>query len=93
MGAFEEITSCIEDKKSYVVEAGAGSGKTYALIQTLRYLIENKGEELLKRTPSDKIVKLNFEPKYNDFYSFHINDFSLENYEPCEPQLKFELAI
>lgn len=52
-----------------------------------------QGEELLKRTPSEKVVKLNFEPKYNDFYSFHINDFSLENYEPCEPQLKFELAI
>lgn len=52
-----------------------------------------QGEELLKRTPSEKVVKLNFEPKHNDFYSFHINDFSLENYEPCEPQLKFELAI
>lgn len=52
-----------------------------------------QGEELLKRTPSEKVVKLNFEPKHNDFYSFHINDFSLENYEPCEPQLKFELAV
>lgn len=50
-------------------------------------------EEMLKRTPSEKEVKIIFKPKENDFYSFKIEDFVLENYEPCQPQLKFELAI
>lgn len=46
MSAFEEIKARIEDKSSFVVEAGAGSGKTYVLIQTLNHLIETQGENL-----------------------------------------------
>ncbi|MEO7990143.1 MAG: ATP-dependent helicase [Chryseolinea sp.] len=45
MAAFEQISQYIEESKSFVLEAGAGSGKTYSLIQTLNYLIQNKGEE------------------------------------------------
>ena len=56
-----------------------------------RHLLQ--GQEMLTRTPSEKEVKLNFNPATDDFYSFRLEDFSLENYEPCEPQLKFELAI
>ena len=52
-----------------------------------------QGKELLKRVPSKETVKLNFNPNSDEFYSFKVEDFSLENYEPCEPQLKFELAI
>lgn len=48
MTAFELIIKHIEASKSFVLEAGAGSGKTYTLIQTLNYLIQNKGEELKK---------------------------------------------
>ena len=43
MKAINDIKSCINSKESFVVEAGAGSGKTYALIQTLKYLIDDKG--------------------------------------------------
>lgn len=46
MTAFEQIVKHIENKKSFVLEAGAGSGKTYTLIQTLNYLIENKGFDI-----------------------------------------------
>lgn len=46
MKAFEQIVKHIENKKSFVLEAGAGSGKTYTLIQTLNYLILNKGKEI-----------------------------------------------
>ena len=52
-----------------------------------------QGKELLKRVPSKETVKLNFNPNSDEFYSFKVEDFSLENYEPCEPQLKFELAV
>lgn len=38
-------------------------------------------------------VKMNFNPKSNNFYDFSIEDFSLENYNPIKPQLKLELGI
>ena len=46
MTAFEEIKQHIENKRSFVLEAGAGSGKTYTLIQTLNHLIESQGTSL-----------------------------------------------
>lgn len=46
MTAFEQIVEHIESKRSFILEAGAGSGKTYTLIETLNYLIENKGTDI-----------------------------------------------
>jgi DNA helicase-2/ATP-dependent DNA helicase PcrA len=46
MTTIEQIINLIEHQKSYVLEAGAGSGKTYTLIQTINYLIENKGKDI-----------------------------------------------
>lgn len=36
---------------------------------------------------------MKFEPNSNDFYSFTIEDFKLEGYEPNEEQIKLEIAI
>lgn len=58
MTAFEQIQKLIAEGKSFVLEAGAGSGKTYTLIQTLNYLIQNKGEELIKS--NQKIVCITY---------------------------------
>lgn len=38
--AFDEIKKCLDDGESFVLEAGAGSGKTFTLIQTLNYILE-----------------------------------------------------
>lgn len=46
MKAIEQIKQHIENKKSFVLEAGAGSGKTYTLIETLNFLIQEKRKEL-----------------------------------------------
>lgn len=46
MRAIEQIKQHIENRKSFVLEAGAGSGKTYTLIETLNFLIQEKGIEL-----------------------------------------------
>jgi DNA helicase-2/ATP-dependent DNA helicase PcrA len=46
MAAIEQIINHIEENKSYVLEAGAGSGKTYTLIQTINYVLETKGESI-----------------------------------------------
>lgn len=38
-------------------------------------------------------VKMNFNPKSDNFYDFSIEDFSLENYNPIKTQIKLELGI
>lgn len=47
MAAFEEIKEHIKTNNSFVLEAGAGAGKTYTLIQTLNHLIEEYENELI----------------------------------------------
>lgn len=42
----QKIFECIENKKSFILDAGAGSGKTWTLVQTLNYLIETKSNQL-----------------------------------------------
>jgi DNA helicase-2/ATP-dependent DNA helicase PcrA len=74
MAAFEQIAQYIEERKSFVLEAGAGSGKTYTLIQTLNYLIQNKGEDLEKT--KQKIVCIT----YTNVAKNEIND-RIENNE------------
>lgn len=46
MEAIDQIKEKITSKRSFVLEAGAGAGKTYALIQTINYLIETEGKVL-----------------------------------------------
>ncbi|MCY6354398.1 UvrD-helicase domain-containing protein [Clostridium sp. ZS2-4] len=43
---FKKICECIDRKKSMVFDAGAGSGKTYSLIQSLNYIITIYGKTL-----------------------------------------------
>ena len=38
----EKVFKSIDDKKCFRLEAGAGAGKTYTLIEALKYLIKNK---------------------------------------------------
>lgn len=42
--SLNKIMKCIDDNKSFLLDAGAGSGKTWSLIETLKYIIENQGE-------------------------------------------------
>lgn len=46
METIDKIKEKITAQKSFVLEAGAGAGKTYALIQTINHLIDTKGKEL-----------------------------------------------
>ncbi|MES2430791.1 MAG: UvrD-helicase domain-containing protein [Bacteroidota bacterium] len=58
MCAFDKIKDLIERNKSFVLEAGAGSGKTYTLIQTINYLIELKEHAL--KLKNQKIVCITY---------------------------------
>lgn len=46
--AVEKVYSCIGNNKSFVLEAGAGAGKTHTLIQTLKHILETRGETLVR---------------------------------------------
>ncbi len=52
-------------------------------------------KELLSRVEQakDGEIRLVLNPEKNNFYDFTIDDFTLENYNPVKPNLKFELAI
>ncbi len=43
---FTEIARCIDKKQNFVFDAGAGSGKTYSLIQSLKYILSKYTSQL-----------------------------------------------
>jgi DNA helicase-2/ATP-dependent DNA helicase PcrA len=101
MTAFEQIQKYIEIGKSFVIEAGAGSGKTYTLIQTLNYLIENKGEEIKKT--NQKIICITYtnaaKNEINNRIEFNeliivstIHEFLWKSIKQFQKQLKIELC-
>lgn len=47
--AIAAVEKCIDEEKSFILEAGAGAGKTYSLVHALRYLVERRGTTLLRR--------------------------------------------
>jgi DNA helicase II / ATP-dependent DNA helicase PcrA len=44
--AWEALKDCLDDRSSFVFEAGAGAGKTYSLIAALRYILKDRAREL-----------------------------------------------
>ena len=101
MTAFEQIQRIIEEGKSFVLEAGAGSGKTFTLIQTLKHLIQNKGNELLKG--NQKIVCITYTNvakneiidriEHNDLVVVStIHEFLWGSIKQYQKQLKIELC-
>lgn len=54
--AFDAIKRCIEEKSSFCFNAGAGSGKTYSLVQTVDYILMNYGNELKKNNQKIKVI-------------------------------------
>jgi DNA helicase-2/ATP-dependent DNA helicase PcrA len=47
--ALDSVYRCLDSGSSFRFEAGAGSGKTYALIKALEYLIEHRAATLLRQ--------------------------------------------
>lgn len=56
-------------------------------IDTVKEMLKRKGQE-----DSDK-VRLVLDTDKTDFYSFRVEDFKMEGYEPIKPNFQFELAI
>ncbi len=49
MEALESTRSCIDNNECFRLEAGAGAGKTFSLIESIKYLIAHRADELLRR--------------------------------------------
>lgn len=47
--AQERVNHCIDHHQSFRLEAGAGAGKTYSLVQALKRLISERGSDYLRR--------------------------------------------
>lgn len=47
--ALEQMNACLNEGKSFRLEAGAGAGKTYSLVKALQYLIERNKRTLPRR--------------------------------------------
>jgi DNA helicase-2/ATP-dependent DNA helicase PcrA len=47
--AQEKLEACLAEKKSFRLEAGAGAGKTYSLVEALREIIAARGPELVQK--------------------------------------------
>ncbi|MCX5726868.1 MAG: ATP-dependent helicase [Candidatus Saganbacteria bacterium] len=54
----EQISDCILNKECFVLDAGAGSGKTWTLVQALNYVLENKSQEL--KNNGQKVVCITY---------------------------------
>ena len=46
----QEIYNCIDNYKSFCFDAGAGAGKTYALQETITYILENYFGKITRKT-------------------------------------------
>lgn len=53
----------------------------------------DQAEELSKRNGSELNPMLVLDTDKTNFYDFTIDDFVMKNYEPCKPQLYFDLGI
>ena len=46
--SLEQVKDCIKTGKSFIVEAGAGSGKTWTLIESIKHILETQAAVLEK---------------------------------------------
>lgn len=54
----EEIYQCIDTRESFILDAGAGSGKTWSLIESIKYVIDKQGKEFNRN--NQKIVCITY---------------------------------
>lgn len=97
----KKVFECIDKNRSFKIEAGAGSGKTWTLIQSLLYIINQKGKTLrlnnqqiacitYTNVAKDEIlnrIQLNKLVKVNT-----IHEFLWDIIKPFQNELKIELV-
>ncbi|MFV5517033.1 UvrD-helicase domain-containing protein [Acinetobacter gerneri] len=94
-----QIQECINNRQSFRLEAGAGAGKTYSLIESLKYIIKNKSSELADKrvacityTNIAKNEILNRTDNHPLVYADTIHAFCWELIQPFQVNLRNILA-
>lgn len=96
----QKTISCINAKKSFIIEAGAGSGKTYTLIESLKHILNSQAKVLKKA--NQKIVCITYTNvakdeiseriEYNSFVEVHtIHEFLWSVIRNFQNELKEEI--
>lgn len=44
LSTIEQIYQCIDNKENFILDAGAGSGKTWSLIESLKYILKKRNK-------------------------------------------------
>lgn len=85
----EKIIECIEQDKNFLLSGGAGSGKTYSLVQLLRKLLENKKINIACITYTNAAVKeINERLYHSNLKVLTIHDFLWDNIKNYQKELK-----
>ncbi|MGF9741459.1 UvrD-helicase domain-containing protein [Priestia megaterium] len=98
----KKVFACIDNLESFIIEAGAGSGKTWTLVQAILYVIQQKGTSFKKK--NQKIGCITYtnvakeeiisRTKANDLVEVKtIHDFLWEIVKPFQKELKQELVL
>jgi len=58
LATLEEIFKCIDTRESFILDAGAGSGKTWSLVESIKYVIDKQGKEFSRN--NQKIVCITY---------------------------------
>lgn len=99
--AISKVLGALDDRKSFLLEAGAGAGKTYSLVCALRYLLANRRLELARN--SQRIACITYTNVARDeieartdrdplVFSSTIHSFCWSIIKDFQPQLRQELA-
>ncbi|MDY0314113.1 MAG: AAA family ATPase [Bacteroidales bacterium] len=58
LSTVEQIYQCIDERESFILDAGAGSGKTWSLIESLKYILDKESDSLIRN--NQKIVCITY---------------------------------
>jgi len=86
----QEIFQCIDNKRNFLLSGGAGSGKTYSLVQVIRQVIaENPTAKVACMTYTNAAVKeIEERVNHNNLNVSTIHDFLWDNIKHFQKELK-----
>ena len=86
----QEIFQCIDSKRNFLLSGGAGSGKTYSLVQVIRQVIaENPTAKVACMTYTNAAVKeIEERVNHNNLDVSTIHDFLWDNIKHFQKELK-----
>jgi len=89
----QEILQCIDNKQNFLLSGGAGSGKTYSLVQVIKQVIEeNPTSSVACMTYTNAAVKeIEERVNHKNLNVSTIHDFLWDNIKHFQQELKFAI--